>query len=154
MEKKDFIANNNHERERLKSLGRILNERELKHVLGGEWTVSAIFAHLAFWDKRALILIKEWENNAVKPSLVDTDIINEAMRELFIAIPAHEAVEIAIQSAEAIDKAVKELTDETMAEMEVVGMPFNVNRASHRCKHLDEIERVLGVTLVSPSVSK
>jgi hypothetical protein len=44
-------------RQRLQVLVARLDDAELAYPLGDEWTVAAVLAHLAFWDRRAAILL-------------------------------------------------------------------------------------------------
>jgi len=54
-----YVQGNTSEREYLVSLVNRLTDDELSCPLEAGWTVSAVLAHLAFWDQRALTLLKK-----------------------------------------------------------------------------------------------
>ena len=49
------------ERERLRSLVARLSDKELSRPMPGGWTVSAVLAHIAFWDARAIYFLDKWD---------------------------------------------------------------------------------------------
>jgi hypothetical protein len=59
----DFVAKNNTERNNLISFARQLSAVDLRTPMPAGWTVSAVLAHLAFWDLRALTLIQKWQKD-------------------------------------------------------------------------------------------
>lgn len=138
-----FIDKNRLERERLKALVARLNDRELSLPLGGGWTVAAALAHLAFWDRRALILIEKWEQSGVAPSATDTDIINEALLTFCLALPPREAARLALECAEAIDRKLESIPAEMVEAIRAAGNPINLPRGIHRAEHIEEIEAAL-----------
>ena len=52
---RSFVAENSRQRDRLKALVGRLSDGDLRRPLGEGWTVSTALAHMAFWDRRALI---------------------------------------------------------------------------------------------------
>ena len=56
-----LIMDNGTEREHLRTLANRLSEADLNHPLEAGWTVSAVLAHLAFWDHRSLTLLEKWQ---------------------------------------------------------------------------------------------
>jgi hypothetical protein len=122
-----------------------LSSADLRRPLDAGWTVASILVHLAFWDQRALILIEKWKNEGIGPSPMDTDVVNEATRTFFLAIPPHTAAEMALACAAAIDREVAGLTPEMIAEIEDKGKPVRLNRSVHRREHLEQIKRALGM---------
>jgi hypothetical protein len=53
-----FVAENTRERERLIALVARLTDEELSLSLEMGWTIASAFAHLAFWDQRAWVLMR------------------------------------------------------------------------------------------------
>ena len=49
--------------------------------LDNGWTVAAALAHLAFWDCRAALLLRRWEQKGTLPDDPDMDLLNEALLE-------------------------------------------------------------------------
>ena len=140
-----YISENAAEREHLSSLANRLTDEELARPLDAGWTVSAVLAHLAFWDQRALVLINKWEKEGIGPSPMDTDIVNEATRLHCLAIPPRAAADLAISCAQNIDQALERISPEIAAEIERIGKTVRLNRADHRRNHLGQIEKALGI---------
>ncbi len=140
-----YIAENAAARGRLAALAARLSDQQLSQPLEAGWTVSAVLAHLAFWDRRALILIEKWKKEGVGPSATDTDIVNEATRGLCLAIPPRAAADLALSAAAAIDQAIEQLSPEMVKEMETIGTTVRLDRARHRRTHLDQITAALGI---------
>jgi len=140
-----YTLENAAEREHLSSLVSRLTDEELARPLDAGWTVSAVLAHLAFWDHRALVLIKKWEKDGIGPSPMDTDVVNEATRLHCLAIPPRAAAELAISCAQNIDQALERISPAIAAEIERIGKTVRLNRANHRRDHLGQIEKALGI---------
>jgi hypothetical protein len=140
-----YVQENAIEREHLKASVSKLSDEELSRPLEAGWTVSAVLAHLAFWDQRALVLLGKWEKEGIGPSPIDVDIVNEATRIHCLAIPPQTAVEMAINSASAIDAEIEHLSPDMAAAIEATGKTVRLNRAQHRREHLSQIEKALGV---------
>ena len=132
------------ERRHLKELAESLTEAQVSRPAGGSgWTVGGILGHLAFWDLRATALLRRWKAGAVGPSAIDVDAVNDAMRPLLNAIAPRAAVQIAISSAEEIDKEIDSLDAAMLAKVEADGKPVRLDRAAHRIHHLQQIEKAI-----------
>jgi len=131
---------------RLTALVNRLSDTQLSLPLAAGWTVAGVLAHLAFWDQRALLLLDAWKQAGIGPSPMDTDVVNEAMRPLLLAIPPRRAAQIAIAGAGAIDAAIDRLEPAFLAEVEARGAAVRLDRAHHRDEHLDEIERAVSAS--------
>ncbi len=140
-----YLFENAGEREHLRTLANLLTDDQLARPLEAGWTVSAVLAHLAFWDQRALILIKKWEKEGIGPSAIDTDIVNDATKALCMAIPPRAAAELAISCAENIDQAIERLGPDMASAIEEKGKTVKLDRSAHRKEHLGQIERALGL---------
>ena len=140
-----YLSENTAECEHLRALVNRLTDKELARPLDAGWTVSAVLAHLAFWDQRALVLIKKWEKEGIGPSPMDPDIVNEATRLHCLAIPPRTAAELAISCAQNIDQAIERISPAMAAEMDKIGKTVRLNRADHRRDHLGQIEKALGI---------
>ena len=140
-----YTEENKTEREHLLALTNRLTDEQLRHELEAGWTVAAVFAHLAFWDQRALVLLNKWKEDGVGPSPIDTDIVNEAMRVHCLAIAPRAAARLAVSCAVAIDRHVEQLDPAFVAVVLRDGKTVRLNRADHRRDHLSQIERALGI---------
>jgi len=144
---KSYIAENNAERERLRTLVERLSDEELSRPLVAGWTIAGMLAHMAFWDARALALMDKWAGG-VAPSTADHEPgnihwVNDASKPLCLALPPRTAAQLALQLAEETDRRVEALPDDLLAQLIAIGPPFNLSRANHRKEHLDEIEASL-----------
>lgn len=138
-----FVAENAKERERMGSLVERLTDKALSLPLGNGWTIAVALAHLSFWDQRSLFLMRKWKQSGVEPSPIDIDITNDALLSQWLAIPPRAAANLAISSAEAIDRELAAASSEFIAEIESLGENFRLYRSIHRKLHLDQIEEFL-----------
>ena len=138
-----FVAENAQERERLSSLVARLRDEELNLPLGNGWTIAVALAHLSFWDQRSLFLMRKWKKNGVEPSPIDIDVTNDSLLSLWLALPPSAAVNLAVSSAEAIDRELEESPSELISAIENLGERFRLYRSKHRKLHLDQIEELL-----------
>jgi hypothetical protein len=124
-----------------------LGDEQLARPLDAGWTVAAVLAHVAFWDYRIVTLLEQWgpEGDGPAPTYAEaaTDWINDANKPIFLAIPPRMAVGIALDAAEAADRAVAGMSDDLLARNERDGLIINPLRAEHRREHVDELERIL-----------
>ena len=145
---RQYINDNNFERERLTKLVNEITDNELKLVIYKEgWTIAVALGHLAFWDERRMLLIQEWKKNSITPSglnELDTRIINDTLLPVLLALPPRKAAELAEKAAEKVDREIAGLPDELVKKIEALGDLNALNRGRHRKMHLDEIEVLLG----------
>lgn len=139
-----YSEENEAERNHVIALAARLTDEQLGHALEAGWTVAAVFAHLAFWDQRALVLLDKWKAEGVGPSPIDTDIVNEAMRVHCLAIAPRAAAQLAVSCAIAIDRAIEQLDPAFVTVVQRDGKTVRLNRADHRRDHLRQIEQALG----------
>jgi len=141
------VAENDAERERLRSLVTRLSDDEPSRPMPAGWTVAAVLAHVGFWDARALFWLDKWGRGA-EPSTPDheqpedVEWINDSAKPLCLALPPRAAAQLALRLAEEADGKVEALSAATLAKIRAAGgPPFNLSRADHRKEHLDDIER-------------
>lgn len=140
-----YIQRNSTERERLRALVGRLSDEDLRRPLAAGWTVAGVLGHLTFWDQRILVLLERWQRGVMPrlPSQEDIDWINDSAKTLCLALPPRVAAQLALSTADAVDRTVEALTDDRLAANTAAGSPINVLRAEHRRQHLEEIERAL-----------
>src|SRR5271157_1644229 len=111
-----YITENKRERERLRKLVNGMTDEELTLILYKEgWTIAVALAHLAFWDQRRLVTLRKWEKQGVSPTSIDDnlgDIINDSLVPFFLEIPPRKTADMAISTAEKIDRAMEKLSPE------------------------------------------
>ena len=139
-----YVTENTKERERLKSLVERLSDKELSLPMGEDWTIAVALAHLSFWDQRALTVVRKWKKTGIiEPSPIDIDITNDSLLSTWRALPPRVAANLAVSTAEEIDRELGEASSDLIAAIEGLGEKFRLYRSIHRKMHLDEIEKTL-----------
>ena len=67
-------------RSKLEGLVSRLTDTDLALATDYGWTISALLAHLAFWDQRMLVILKRWQEHGFDPSHIDSAAVNDALR--------------------------------------------------------------------------
>lgn len=139
---RSFIELNRASRERMRSLAEHLSDEELQTKVGEHWTVAIVFAHICWWDRRVVyVLDMTQKNDKLFIPEIDT-FVNDLSLPLWAAVPPREAVRLALENAEVLDKRLEEYSPALLEEI------FNYNkrwviRALHRGEHLGEAEAAL-----------
>ena len=137
-----YKEQNRASKERIRALAERLTDEEMQTKVGEHWTVSIVFAHLAWWDRRVMYVLDMTEKNG-KPFIPEIDIfVNDLSLPLWAAVPPREAARIAIETCETLDKRLEEYSPSLLEEI------YNYNkrwvvRALHRNEHLDEADAAL-----------
>jgi hypothetical protein len=143
----NYITANKKERERLRKMVQGMTDEELKLVIYKEgWTIAVVLAHLAFWDRRRLVLMRKWQKQGISPSPTSdelVDIINDSLLPFFLELPPRQAAEMAVSIAEQVDREIEKLATESIEAINILGDRHALNRSMHRKMHLDEIEKLL-----------
>jgi Mycothiol maleylpyruvate isomerase N-terminal domain len=141
---RSYVAKNDNERARLRSLVARASDADLAKPMPAGWTVASVLGHLAFWDQRILVLADAWERGIAPPvyNQEDVDWINDAGKPFLLALPPRKAAELAVAIADQVDRRVASFSATFIAQNIAAGSPLNLTRAEHRKEHLDEIERV------------
>jgi len=144
MTQKNSYSEQNHESE-IEFINFIskLAPAQLTTAMPAGWDVISVLAHVVFWDIRALTLIEKWEKEGIRISEVDTDVINEVTRPIFLALDPAKAVEMITAYSKMIDEKIDGLTPEFIERIETEGKNVHLNRVKHRRMHMDEIKLVL-----------
>ena len=144
---RSYVAENQAQLGRLRTLADTLSDQELAEPMPAGWTVAGVLAHLAYWDQRIVVLMDRWgaDGRGTPPPANDgasVDWINDAGKPLCLALPPRVAARLAVAAAEAADQRVARASDALLAANVAAGSPLSMLRAEHRREHLDEIERV------------
>jgi hypothetical protein len=129
----------------LEELVKLLSDEQLSQPMPAGWTVSAVLAHLAFWDIRIVTLLNKWAIEGVSASSIDSDVINEVTRQLFLEIPPRIAAELALHWGQVVNQAIEELSSDRAAEIQEKAPNVRLDRAHHRQAHIIEIKTALGI---------
>ncbi len=139
----DHVARNQEQRERLRRLVARLSDDDMRRALPDGWTVADALAHLAFYDRRAQILLERFAREGVFASPYDYETINASLLHLTRRIPPREIVAEVVEAAEAADRAAAATPTTLVEEIRRLNQ-VKLERADHRRSHLDDIEALLG----------
>ena len=140
----EYVRANDESRARLRALVERLDLSELTQSPMPGWSVSALLAHLAFWDR---FNVQRWLSRLAGTQLpaldVLDDLINDSALPAWNALPPEVAARDVLASAEEGDAFVAALTPEVTSRWLEEGRPRSLYRSEHRREHLDDIERAL-----------
>jgi len=147
---RSYVAKNDKARARLTALVGRWTDADLARPMPAGWTVSAVLAHLAYWDQRIVVLLETWERAGLDAApapplehIEDVHWINDAAKPMFLALAPRRAAELAVAIAAETDRRVQALPDAWLSRNAAAGGPINLVRADHRDEHLNEIEQHL-----------
>ncbi len=134
-----FSAENAASRLRLRTRVAQLSDKDLALSTHYGWTVAALFAHMAWWDQRMLVLLRRWKDNGIDDSPVDSHAVNESLKPLCHALPPRAALRLCLATAEETDAELSRISPELFAQIEASPNHFRMNRGLHRNDHLNDI---------------
>jgi hypothetical protein len=141
----DHVVRNREQLDRLRRLVGRLNDDDLRRELPDGWTVADALAHLAFYDRRAQILLERFAREGVFASPYDYETINASLLHLTRRIPPREIAAEVVAAAEAADEAAAATPATLFGEIRRLNQ-VKLERAEHRRSHLDDIEALLAPT--------
>ena len=148
MTDRSYVARNDASRERLRALATKLSAADLAREAGDGWTLGALLAHAALWDR---MVARRWTGAlaaglAAPVGLPDViaDIVNDAELPTWRAIPGATSLAQAIQAAETVDVLVAALPDANVDAAMEAGLNRVLDRSRHRDDHFGVIDRALG----------
>ena len=136
--------------ERLRTLVARLDADMLAVRLPNGWTVAVALAHVAFWDRQRLCLMRRWAAGDWCDGGYDGDLFNEALMPFLEAVPPDRAAALALRAAEEVDALLLAAPDDLVRAALARPDRPNLDRGSHREGHLDQIERALAETGFAP----
>ncbi|MBL8129064.1 MAG: maleylpyruvate isomerase N-terminal domain-containing protein [Chloroflexia bacterium] len=137
-------ARNDAERARLAELLARLSDEDLtRPLLSGEWTVADTLGHLAFYDRRAQVLMEKFLREGVSPAPYEFQSLNDALLPLLRRMPPRAIAEETLAAADAADAAAARVSPQLLAEIQTRN-EVAPDRWKHRQMHVDEIEAVFG----------
>lgn len=138
-----FVASNRAQTERLRELARRLTPAMLAVRLPNGWTVAVALAHIAFWDRQRLCLMRRWAAGDWCHGGYDGELFNEVLLPFLEAIAPDRAAELALATAEEVDSFLLAVPDGVVDTASARPDRPNLDRGSHREGHLDQIEEAL-----------
>jgi hypothetical protein len=128
--------------ERLQRLVASLGADGMQRELDGGWTVGDTLLHLAFYDRRAEVLLAQFAREGVSPSPYDYETINTVLLNFSRRMAPEAIAAEVIAAAEAADRAAAATPEAHYEEILTKGQ-VNLERAEHRRNHLDDLEAAL-----------
>ncbi|HEY7847468.1 MAG TPA: DinB family protein [Candidatus Limnocylindria bacterium] len=144
-DERDYVENNDRQRERLRALVKRLDDAALSAPVNEYWTVAGVLGHMAYWDSRFLTLAEKidrgepWVQGDQEP---DGDWLNDSTRPIILAIAPRAAAELALRMAEETDARAATLPLNRLWPDDP-DSPISPARGEHRGEHLDEIDATL-----------
>ena len=140
----DEIARSNRtQTERLRALARRLTPEMLAVRLPRGWTVAVSLAHIAFWDRQRLCLMRRWAAGDSCHGGYDGEVFSEVLLPFLEMIPADRVAALAVETAEEVDAFLLAVPDAVVEAALARPDRPNLDRGMHREYHLDRIERAL-----------
>jgi hypothetical protein len=87
--------------------------------------------------------LRKWKSTGVAPSPIDIDVTNDSLLPLWQALSSRVAANLAVSSAEEIDRELEAAPSGLISAIEKLGDRFHLYRSEHRKLHLDQIEEAL-----------
>lgn len=145
-----FAESNRSQRERLRALVGRMDPDMLAVSLPNGWTVAGALAHVAFWDRQRLCVMRRWAAGDMcggdppdDARKYDGDLFNDAVQPLLELIPPERAAAAAVQAAEEVDAFLLQVSDEVIETALARPDAPNLDRGSHRKHHLDIVDKAL-----------
>jgi hypothetical protein len=129
--------------QRLRELVGRLTPEMLAVRLPRGWTVAVALAHLAFWDRQRLCLMRRWAAGDTAHGGYDGELFNEVLLPFLEMLPPDRVGELALRTAEEVDALLLAVPDEVVETALARPDRPNLDRGSHRDYHLDRVEQAL-----------
>ncbi len=97
-------------------------------------------AHVAFWDRQRLCLMRRWAAGDWCQGDYDSELFNEVLYPFLELIPCDAVTRMALEAAEQIDQLLMDVPDALIDAALARSDSPNLDRGSHRAYHLDQIE--------------
>jgi len=80
--------------------------------LGGGWTAAVAFAHLAFWDRRAIWLLNEWNVGEPLPDSKIDDMLNPVLEPFWQRMRPEVTGQMAVEAAREVNGIIESVSDD------------------------------------------
>ena len=122
-----------------------LDERTMRLSVEEGWSISAVLAHLAFWEHSFLTRCDAFRDQG-DFVMIDADMerfINETSLPLWRSIPGRMAANMALEAATATTIATAAMATDLENHLTTQRCQALLDHSQHRNAHLDAIEAVL-----------
>ena len=111
------------------------------------WSISAMLAHLAFWDRRGAIILAAWDAGhdprRLDDDFYDSHVLNDALIPEWIALSGPESARLVREAAANIDTLVASLKPTTVEAVAAMDELWRLRRHNHRMEHVNQIAALL-----------
>jgi hypothetical protein len=129
--------------QRLRKLVGRLTPEMLAVRLPRGWTVAVALAHIAFWDRQRLCLMRRWAAGDMVHGGYDGELFSEVLHPFLEMLPPDRVGEVALRTAEEIDAFLLAVPDDVVEMAQARPDRPNLDRGSHRDYHLQRVEEAL-----------
>ena len=131
-------------RQRLTETIESLGDEGLNRPIDNGWTVAAVLAEMAFWDRWAQTLVHRWRSGGMPPPMMPDwydDAINRTLLPTWQALDGASAARLALSAADDADFEIRRTETPVLAAILAAGQVNLLNRYVPRNAGLDRIER-------------
>jgi hypothetical protein len=136
----EVLTENDRSRLELQALGERLTDEQLSEELGDGWTAAAVFGHIGFWERVALLIFTRAIPGDTTHPILDEDITNDALLPEWRALAPRRAVELAVEGMAALDAALHAYEGDFMSPFEDDDDFCGVDKSGHRDAHKRKLE--------------
>jgi hypothetical protein len=137
-----FSEQNRRSLDELRELVQGLTDEQLQTKIDDDWTIAAVLAHIAFWDRRAAKSIDRLRaDKEFKPGVDDAHVVNNSLLSVWSRLAPRDALAEFIEAGEESNAKTDSLSEQE-AQQYLEYQSFNIDRSDHRDEHLQELKRV------------
>jgi hypothetical protein len=146
------LARNDASCAQLHALIKKLTDQQLDAALADGWTVKALLAHLAWWDRYMVALMRDWMAGGCASDISTppmrggrfvTDYDNAAGMADWLALPAAWLRREVLRAAEEADASAADVCARLRDDGRIEDLPRVADRSVHRLEHLEQISAAL-----------
>ena len=125
---RSFFELNRASTDRMRALVASLTDEGMQRPVGEHWTMAITLAHLAWWDRRVMNVLDLTEHHGTLFAAEIDIVVNHLSLPLWAVIPPVQQTEIAIETAEMLDRRLESYPPALLEEVYVM---FNSGYRSH-----------------------
>jgi hypothetical protein len=134
-------SENDRSRRDLEALAIRLTDEQLAAELGDGWTTAAIYAHIGFWERVALLIFQRHPRNTPGYPTLHEDVTNDALLPEWRALPPRVAINLCIEAMAALDTEIHAHDGDVLSHFEDADDFPGMDRSGHRDWHRLELEK-------------